>query len=195
MIARLGKLATSCRVSVHHMVTMFTHLKSTLRSISRASRTLTRAVSLRGLNSLTLSLWMKIQDRFSRWCETIDKPTFLERQLLPLTLSCLLAFGFGLLHTIGGLSRAATSILRQLIDAGTLSNLPAGFKARGVRIRNDDERLLLASSVILMLPVTFGMLLCPFHTRNLLGHLLNYWALSSIQEDDLPKSPTQNRGR
>ena len=50
-------------------------------------------------------------------------------------------YGLGLLHTIGGLSRAATSILRQLIDAGTLSNLPAGFKARGVRIRNDDEPL------------------------------------------------------
>jgi hypothetical protein len=50
-------------------------------------------------------------------------------------------YGFGLLHTIGGLSRAATSILRQLVDAGTLSNLPAGFKARGVRIRNDDEPL------------------------------------------------------
>lgn len=50
-------------------------------------------------------------------------------------------YGFGLIHMIGGLSRAATSILRQLIDAGTLSNLPAGFKARGVRIRNDDEPL------------------------------------------------------
>ena len=50
-------------------------------------------------------------------------------------------YGFGLLHTIGGLSRPATSILRQLIDAGTLSNLPAGFKARGVRIRNDDDPL------------------------------------------------------
>ena len=48
-------------------------------------------------------------------------------------------YGFGLLHMIGGLSRAATSILRQLIDAGTLANLPGGFKARGVRIRNDDE--------------------------------------------------------
>lgn len=48
-------------------------------------------------------------------------------------------YGFGLLHMVGGLSRAATSILRQLIDAGTLSNLPGGFKARGVRIRNDDE--------------------------------------------------------
>ena len=50
-------------------------------------------------------------------------------------------YGFGLIHMIGGLSRAATSILRQLIDAGTLANLPAGFKARGVRIRNDDEPL------------------------------------------------------
>jgi len=48
-------------------------------------------------------------------------------------------YGFGLLHTIGGLGKAATSILRQLIDAGTLSNLPGGFKARGVRVRNSDE--------------------------------------------------------
>lgn len=50
-------------------------------------------------------------------------------------------YGFGLIHLIGGLGRAATSILRQLIDAGTLANLPAGFKARGVRVRNDDEPL------------------------------------------------------
>jgi len=50
-------------------------------------------------------------------------------------------YGFGLIHMIGGLGKAATSILRQLIDAGTLSNLPAGFKARGIRIRNDDEPL------------------------------------------------------
>lgn len=48
-------------------------------------------------------------------------------------------YGFGLIHLLGGLGRAATSILRQLIDAGTLSNLPAGFKARGVRVRNNDE--------------------------------------------------------
>ncbi|MGB1651597.1 MAG: hypothetical protein ACPHEP_11240, partial [Acidimicrobiales bacterium] len=45
-------------------------------------------------------------------------------------------YGFGLTHMIGGLGRAATSLLRQLIDAGTLANLPAGFKARGVRVRN-----------------------------------------------------------
>ena len=50
-------------------------------------------------------------------------------------------YGFGLIHMIGGLGRAATSLLRQLIDAGTLANLPAGFKARGVRVRNNDEPL------------------------------------------------------
>ena len=50
-------------------------------------------------------------------------------------------YGLGLIHTIGGLSRAATSALRQLIDAGTLSNLPAGFKARGLRIRDDADPL------------------------------------------------------
>ena len=48
-------------------------------------------------------------------------------------------YGLGLIHTIGGLSRTATAALRQLIDAGTLSNLPAGFKARGLRIRDDDD--------------------------------------------------------
>ena len=50
-------------------------------------------------------------------------------------------YGLGLIHMIGGLSRTATAALRQLIDAGTLSNLPAGFKARGLRIRNDDDPL------------------------------------------------------
>lgn len=48
-------------------------------------------------------------------------------------------YGLGLIHTIGGLSRTATAALRQLIDAGTLSNLPAGFKARGLRIRDNDD--------------------------------------------------------
>ncbi len=46
-------------------------------------------------------------------------------------------YGFGLIHMIGGLSRTATSALRQLLDAGTLSNLPAGFKQRGVRVRDE----------------------------------------------------------
>ena len=50
-------------------------------------------------------------------------------------------YGLGLIHTIGGLSRTATAALRQLIDAGTLSNLPSGFKARGLRIRDDDNPL------------------------------------------------------
>ena len=50
-------------------------------------------------------------------------------------------YGLGLIHTIGGLSRTATAALRKLIDAGTLSNLPAGFKARGLRIRDDDDPL------------------------------------------------------
>jgi len=48
-------------------------------------------------------------------------------------------YGFGLIHMIGGLSRTATQALRQLLDAGTLSNLPAGFKSRGIRIRDDDQ--------------------------------------------------------
>jgi len=50
-------------------------------------------------------------------------------------------YGFGLIHMIGGLTRTATSALRQLLDAGTLSNLPAGFKSRGLRIRDDDQPL------------------------------------------------------
>jgi hypothetical protein len=50
-------------------------------------------------------------------------------------------YGYGLIHMIGGLGRATTSILRQLIDSGTLANLPSGFKARGIRVRNEDEPL------------------------------------------------------
>ena len=49
------------------------------------------------------------------------------------------AYGLGFVHLIGGLSKAATSALRQLLDAGTLSNLPAGFKAKGARIADDDN--------------------------------------------------------
>jgi len=48
-------------------------------------------------------------------------------------------YGFGLIHMIGGLSRTATAALRQLLDAGTLANLPAGFKTRGVRMRDDAQ--------------------------------------------------------
>jgi hypothetical protein len=50
-------------------------------------------------------------------------------------------YGFGLIHMIGGLSRTATAALRQLLDAGTLANLPAGFKARGIRVRDDAQPL------------------------------------------------------
>jgi hypothetical protein len=48
------------------------------------------------------------------------------------------AYGFGLFHLIGGFAKSATSIMRQLVDAGTLSNLPGGLKARGLRIKGDD---------------------------------------------------------
>tara|TARA_R100001463_G_scaffold136489_1_gene201992 strand:- start:9591 stop:12005 length:2415 start_codon:yes stop_codon:yes gene_type:complete len=51
-------------------------------------------------------------------------------------------YGTGLIHIIGGLAKSATSVLRQLIDAGTLSNLPAGLKARGLRIKGDDTPLM-----------------------------------------------------
>jgi len=50
-------------------------------------------------------------------------------------------YGFGLIHMIGGLSRTATAALRTLLDAGTLSNLPAGFKMRGIRIRDDAQSI------------------------------------------------------
>jgi len=49
------------------------------------------------------------------------------------------AYGFGLIHLIGGATKAATSILRQLVDAGTLSNLPGGYKSKDLRIKNDDD--------------------------------------------------------
>ena len=51
-------------------------------------------------------------------------------------------YGFGLIHMVGGLAKSATSILRQLVDAGTLSNLPGGLKARGLRIKGDDLSLI-----------------------------------------------------
>ncbi len=51
-------------------------------------------------------------------------------------------YGFGLVHMIGGLSKSATSLLRQLIDAGTLANLPGGLKSRGLRIKGDDTPIM-----------------------------------------------------
>ena len=51
-------------------------------------------------------------------------------------------YGFGLVHIVGGLAKSATSILRQLVDAGTLSNLPGGLKTRGLRIKGDDTPIM-----------------------------------------------------
>ena len=70
-----------------------------------------------------------------------DDPKFLRKEYFThfKFLPGLGFYGFGLIHMIGGLSRTATFALRQLLDAGTLSNLPAGFKARGMRIRDDDQ--------------------------------------------------------
>jgi hypothetical protein len=51
-------------------------------------------------------------------------------------------YGFGLVHMVGGLAKSATSILRQLVDAGTLSNLPGGLKTRGLRIKGDDTPIM-----------------------------------------------------
>lgn len=51
-------------------------------------------------------------------------------------------YGFGFIHTIGGIAKSATSMLRQLVDAGTLSNLPGGFKAKGLRIKGDDSPIM-----------------------------------------------------
>ena len=51
-------------------------------------------------------------------------------------------YGFGLIHMVGGLAKSATSILRQLVDAGTLSNLPGGLKSRGLRIKGDDTQIM-----------------------------------------------------
>jgi hypothetical protein len=47
-------------------------------------------------------------------------------------------YGFGLIHLVGGFAESATSILRQLVDAGTLSNLPGGFKSKDLRVKGDD---------------------------------------------------------
>ena len=80
-------------------------------------------------------------------------------------------YGFGLLHTIGGLSRAATSILRQLIDAGTLSNLPAGFKAGVFVFVMMTSLLILVSSETSMSQVEISKTQSSHcHTKSHLAH-------------------------
>jgi hypothetical protein len=80
----------------------------------------------------------KVLSIYRNWREDDPQQTrrdhFVHYQYLP----GLGFYGFGLVHMIGGLSKSATSLLRQLIDAGTLANLPGGFKTRGLRIKGDD---------------------------------------------------------
>ena len=76
------------------------------------------------------------------WYEADPKKTKRQHFIHYKYLPSLGFYGTGLIHLIGGLAKSATSILRQLIDAGTLSNLPAGLKARGLRIKGDDSPLM-----------------------------------------------------
>ena len=88
-------------------------------------------------------------------------------------------YGLGLIHTIGGLSRTATAALRQLIDAGTLSNLPAGFKARGLRIRDDDSPLQPGEFRDVDAPggqIRDSLMPLPLKVR--MARFSNYWVLS-----------------
>ena len=59
-------------------------------------------------------------------------------------------YGFGLIHMIGGLAKSATSLLRQLVDSGTLANLPGGLKSRGLRIKGDDTPIMFGGLEMLM---------------------------------------------
>ena len=76
------------------------------------------------------------------WYESDEKKTKRQHFVHYRYLPSLGFYGTGLIHLIGGLAKSATSILRQLIDAGTLSNLPAGLKARGLSIKGDDSPLM-----------------------------------------------------
>ena len=77
-------------------------------------------------------------------------------------------YGFGLIHMIGGLTRTATAALRQLLDAGTLANLPAGFKTRGLRIRDDAQPYNQESLEMLMHQVVISEIsLCNYHSKDL----------------------------
>jgi hypothetical protein len=83
-------------------------------------------------------------------------------------------YGFGLIHMIGGLSRTATSALRQLLDAGTLSNLPSGFKQRGIRVRDDAQPIQPGEFRDVDAPGgNLKMHLCLYHLKNLHKHYYN----------------------
>ena len=72
-----------------------------------------------------------------------DDPQKKRRTLCSLSVPTGLGFyGFGLIHMIGGLAKSATSLLRQLVDSGTLANLPGGLKSRGLRIKGDDTPIM-----------------------------------------------------
>ena len=70
-------------------------------------------------------------------------------------------YGFGLIHMVGGLAKSATSILRQLVDAGTLSNLPGGLKSRGLRIKGDDTPIMPGEFRDVDVPVSYTHLTLP----------------------------------
>ena len=76
------------------------------------------------------------------WHEGDDKKMRREHYVHYQYLPGLGFYGFGLVHMIGGLSKSATAILRQLVDSGTLSNLPGGLKSRGLRIKGDDTPIM-----------------------------------------------------
>ena len=95
-------------------------------------------------------------------------------------------YGFGLIHMIGGLAQSATSLLRQLVDAGTLSNLPGGLKARGLRIKGDDTPISPGEFRDVDVPGgQFGTTLRSFPIRNLLVFCTNFLEISSRREDAL----------
>tara|TARA_A100001515_G_scaffold63116_1_gene49916 strand:- start:243 stop:2705 length:2463 start_codon:yes stop_codon:yes gene_type:complete len=75
---------------------------------------------------------------YERDPEKLKRQHFVHYQYMP----GLGFYGFGLIHMIGGLAKSATSILRQLVDAGTLANLPGGLKSRGLRIKGDDTPIM-----------------------------------------------------
>ena len=76
------------------------------------------------------------------WLEEDETKTRREHYVHYQYLPGLGFYGFGLVHMIGGLSKSATSLLRQLVDAGTLANLPGGLKSRGLRIKGDDSPIM-----------------------------------------------------